>query len=82
MYDMGSTSGTLIFNQGLRNGPEVMTSVRQVHSLLIRGLFVLWGGWGERKRERELCGGESHLPAIFSLPLPRSALTCDPKLKM
>ena len=21
-------------------------------SLLLRGLFVLWGGWGERKRER------------------------------
>jgi len=22
-------------------------------SLLPRGLFVLWGGWGERKRKRE-----------------------------
>ena len=36
MYDMGSTSVTLIFNQGLRNGPEVITPVRQVHSLLER----------------------------------------------
>ena len=27
-------------------------------SLLRRSLFVLWGGWGERKRERAVCDGK------------------------
>jgi len=43
-------------------------------SLLRRGLFVLWGGWGERKRERAGHDGKRHerreasAPAFFLFP--------------
>ena len=43
------SEGKIVAYPLLQSGPESMT-IRT--SLLRRGLFVLWGGWGKRKRER------------------------------
>ena len=43
-----------------------------ISSLLHRGLFVLWGGWGERKRERAGHDGKGEerreAPAVSLFP--------------
>ena len=41
-----------------------MMTLQPRHSLLRGGLFVLWGGWGERKRERAVYDAA---PSIFSI---------------
>ena len=48
------------------------------YSLLRRGLFVLWGGWGERKRERaghDGKGEERREARRFPLPIVPRALS-------
>ena len=46
--------------------------VPECSSLLRRGLFVLWGGWGERKRERAGQDGKGEerreAPAVALFP--------------
>ena len=48
-------------------------------SLLLRGLFVLWGGWGERKRERAGHDGKGEERTedfrLFPLPIAPRALS-------
>ena len=52
--------------------------VPECSSLLRRGLFVLWGGWGERKRERaghDGKGEERREARRFPLPIVPRALS-------
>ena len=43
--------GTEGMEEGNFNSDDFSSRMSDTDSLLCRGLFVLWGGWGEKKRE-------------------------------
>ena len=43
---------------------RILEKFKYIPSLLRRGLFVLWGGWGERKRERAGHDGKGEAPIV------------------
>ena len=52
MYDVHTKTAAKSLLNKFAESVQNIIIIRDYPSLLRRGLFVLWGGWGERKRER------------------------------